>query len=480
MSNDNDREYPLGFDDNAPLDDEDGGYYGGSAGVGPALDEDDFAGSASPFDEDTFAPAGVSSGAGFGAEGNGARRQRPREVLFEDEPAPRARAGADAPREPNGNGNGDGASETTTVRPRRPARQAAPPRNDGSCLIMGPTKVGKTTLLAALNRACHLPARDDLKLEFVAEGNTSAVLTRKAVEIVRDLKPGPDATSREQVDETEYPFMIHATTVSDGVLRRPRRTSVRMVVSDGPGKAFFPEDVEMENDHDYIRWRTKLVRDGRSAGSMILCVDSTDPSADLLEAHLGTMIYDMSELETFEEREPFESRLHRWVRRRPSLPYRPYQRRCLSVDRFLLLLTKVDLLCAGARTYGGPMNPLRAALMLDPVEQARQLLGVHLLNTIQDALRPGAAFAVGVTSAWGFHPVSKEPFAHPDGRPKGVDGERGKEVLPYWTPFGVRDAIYFIATGECRGTVRRVTSEHTVLRDDLDPLEVQFLNRSGI
>lgn len=400
--------------------------------------------------------------------GRGGRRG---ENLYEDEPTrrppPRAQRQPPRPSAPRA-----AADDETTAAPRR---ERTPPERDGNCLIIGPSQVGKTTLLAALQRACHLPGQDDYKLEFVAEGNTSSRLTRKIVDIITELKAGPNATGPESLEqrETDYPFMIHATTQGGGVMRRPERTSVRVVAHDGPGGAFFPRGGEAHSP-EYERWRSRLAEDGRTAGSMILCVDSTEPEANLLEAYLGELIYDMSNLDTINEKEPLEQRLYRWVRKRPARPYRPYKRRCLNVKRFLLLLTKIDLLCAGMGSYDKSLKPARFAGMIDPIEQSRQLLGEHLLNKIRDALHPRASFAVGITSAWGFHPVSGEPFAGPDGRPGAAEGERGVEVLPYWRPFGVRDAIFYIATGKCRGTVSEVGPQHLGVRDDLEPLEVEF------
>lgn len=395
------------------------------------------------------------------------------ETLYGNEPRQPPRAPRPTPPQPPPRADAD---DETTAAPRRASTAGA---GEGNCLIIGPSKVGKTTLLAALQRACHLPGRDNLKLEFVAEGNTSSRLTRKIVDIITDLRAGPDATAGENIEEreTDYPFRIHATTPGGTIIRRPQRTSVRMVVHDGPGGAFFPRGGEAGPDARgtiYRQWRKRLAADGRVARSMILCVDSTDPEANLLEAYLGELIYDMSNLETIPEPEPFEQRLYRWVRRRPARPYRPYQRRCLNVDRFLLLLTKIDLLCAGVGGHDKSFKPAKFAKLIDPVEQSRQLLGEHLLNKIRDALKPSASFAVGITSAWGFHPVSGQPFAGPDGRPGAAQSEEGVEILPYWRPFGVRDAIFYIATGECRGTVSRVMPQHLNVREDVEPLEVEL------
>ena len=143
---------------------------------------------------------------------------------------------------------------------------------------------------------------------------------------------------------------------------------------------------------------------------------------------------------------------------------------CLNVDRFLLLLTQVDKLCH--QLPQGIDRTVRFAEMIDPVEQARELLGVPVLKTIQNSLKPRAQFAVGVISAMGFHPRTGDPFADVDGTPLNLDSESGEDILRRWTPFGIRDAIYFLATGKCRGRVKELHPSD--LRAGLEPLEFSY------
>lgn len=369
---------------------------------------------------------------------------------------------------------GERASAPPPPRPREETAgadedAAAPSRPKDSCVIMGPSQVGKTMLLAAIQRACHQPGLDDFKLRFVAEGNTGSRLAKVAVDIIKQRKAsGPMATGNEKKEEAEYPFWIHATAPKSRLGVQPKTHSIHMVVNDGPGGALFPaENLALSGDIE--AWQKGLVRDGMEAGSLILCVDSTRPNADLLESYLPDVIGRMSKLSTQRERVPFGERAIGWIRRRPVSASRTYDGRWLKADRFLLLLTKVDLLCRNVDQFDPSFTPERVARLIDPVEQARSLLGVHLLNTIHDALKAEAKFAIGVTSAWGFSPISEEPFAGFDGRPGAAPGETGDDILPDWTPFGIRDAIYFIATGECRGTVRLVHPDDLGVRVPGDP-----------
>lgn len=380
-------------------------------------------------------------------------------------------AGGEAPTTPaDGRPPRTGRGRTPRVEePEAEEGAESSPGSKNSCVIMGPTQVGKTMLLAAIQRACHQPGLDDFKLRFVAEGNTGSRLAKIAVKIIKQRQAQqPEATGSEGKEEAEYPFWIHASSTKSRLGLQPKTHSVNMVVNDGPGGALFPaENLPLSGDIE--EWQKKLVRDGREASALVLCVDSMRPRADLLESYLPDVIGKMSKLDRQTERVPFAERALGWIRWRPVSPSRSYDGRWLKADRFLLLLTKIDLLCQNVDRFDPSFTPEGIARLINPVEQARGLLGVHLLNTIHAALKSEAKFAIGVTSAWGFSPVSKEPFAGPDGLPGAAPGETGEDLLPDWTPFGIRDAMYFIATGECRGTVRLVHPDDLSVRVPGDP-----------
>jgi hypothetical protein len=342
-------------------------------------------------------------------------------------------------------------------------RRVERPKN--SCVIMGPSQAGKTMLLAAMQRACHQPGLDDYNLRFVAEGNTGSALAKIAVEIIKQRQSHqPRATGDETPkEEAEYPFWLYATVPPSGLRPGPTTRSVHMVVNDGPGGALFPAE-NMALSDPIEKWQARLVEDGQEAGSLILCVDATRPRADILESYLPDVIAKMSVDDKQQERVPLRHRALGWIMRQPLEAFTEYDGRWLKADKFLLLLTKVDLICQNIDRVDPSLTPEQVAYVLNPIEQARSLLGVHLLNTIHDALKKDAKFAIGITSAWGFSPISKEPFAGPDGKPGAAPGETGEDILPDWTPFGIRDAMYFIATGEAKGSVRLVRPQDLGVR----------------
>jgi len=108
---------------------------------------------------------------------------------------------------------------------------------------------------------------------------------------------------------------------------------------------------------------------------------------------------------------------------------------------------------------------------MEPVALAVQLLTPHLLGTLLDSLKPNAQLAVGICSSYGFIPQTGGTFADVTGKPNVVSEGQGEAVLRRWTPFGIREAIYFIATGKSRGSVKRITE------DDLKPKKLIALEQ---
>jgi hypothetical protein len=348
--------------------------------------------------------------------------------------------------------NGNARSETarpSSVRPpprppRRPrvTQQPSADRSD-PCVMIGPTRSGKTTLLLAFGSACTLSYGDGLKLEFVPEENT-ALKMKETIDRITGRRGGPQATEGKP---GEYPFWIHVSEKPKNFWEVPLDRDLYMMMGDAGGGFSFPED---ELTGPAIDFRDELMQMARNAGSLVFCVDVTKPRASVLERELPVLLSRITTPVDVRVPVPWQQRLRDKLLRQRTPEVRIRRMRRLNVSRFLLLLTQVDKLCHKLD------KPAWFASTIDPVEQVRELLGLPLLNSIQSALKPGTSFAAGICSAWGFHPVTGRPFADQNGKPINLAAETGEEILRRWTPFGIRDAIYFIATGKCRGTVKQV------------------------
>ncbi|HKR13073.1 MAG TPA: hypothetical protein VJT15_13520 [Pyrinomonadaceae bacterium] len=329
-----------------------------------------------------------------------------------------------------------------------------------SCVMLGPARSGKTTLLTAIKRACDQPANDGLNLEFIP-GEETARKIKNAINQIANRQQGHQATA----DVKEFPFEVHLSAKAPHLWSPPVEEDLYVVMSDGGGGFLLPSDDKIDKT-----FRPKLIETARTARSLILCVDISNPASTTLEKELAICFAEMSKLTPTWSTVHWTAKFWAWLRRKPVPQPRKRMRSCLNVDRFLLLLTQVDKLCH--QLPQGIDRTVRFAEMIDPVEQARELLGVPVLKTIQNSLKPSAQFAVGVISAMGFHPRTGDPFADVDGTPLNLDSESGEDILRRWTPFGIRDAIYFLATGKCRGRVKQLHPSD--LRAGLEPLEFSY------
>ena len=334
-----------------------------------------------------------------------------------------------------------------------------------SCVMLGPVKSGKTTLLTAIKRACDQPADDGLNLEFIP-GVETAKKIKTAVDQIAERKTGHESTTNVGT----FPFEVHVTAKAPHFWSAPLEEDLYVVMSDGGGGFLLPAQETYSNDKTITGFRSALVATARTAKSLILCVDISNSASTTLEKELAISFAEMSKPTPTWSTVHWTAKLWSWIRRKPVPQPRKRMKSCLNVERFLLLLTQVDKLCH--QLPEGIDRTVRFAEMIDPVEQARELLGVPVLKTIQNSLKPGAQFAVGVISAMGFHPRTGDPFADVDGTALNLDSESGEDILRRWTPFGIRDAIYFLATGKCRGRVKELHPAH--LRGGPEPLEFTY------
>ncbi len=391
------------------------------------------------------------------------------------EPSQDNRGGsAPPPRGPNTNWRPDVPSD-----PTGPLNQAAPmpvTAAQDPCTIIGAPDSGKTSLLFAIERACNLPGADRMNLRFMPEGEATVELLRKPVSLITEEDDQMQATAATR----DYKFWVYVTAPSQYLLDGRVEESLEMVVRDGPGGAIFPRNVNLRRDRGNLsavdranlneieEWQSSLIPHSRVARALIFCVDATNPHLDLLEAYLQDFFSRISDVKTIEPaRDSWPIRLANRLRGRQETGTGMH-RRVLRVNRFLLLLTKVDQLCAHCD------DPWAIAQMLDPVEQAYGLLGPAMLNRIYNALDvdEGAKFAVGVASAWGFDWESREPLANAEGKARTIGNETPGYILRRWRPFGVREALYFIATGRAEGTVKLVTPESIWIRERRDEIDV--------
>jgi hypothetical protein len=414
------------------------------------------------------------------------------------EPRPRPAPPRPPPQPPPTPTPGAVRAEAGGTRDRRPLDE-----DEIRCVIMGASQAGKTTLLGAVAQACSLPRRDpeDYHLKFLVGERGTGTFVRRAYQDMLLGAPG-DATH----DVQRYRFAARVT--------RPRTfwrpadpTEATLTINDGPGGALFPDavDAHTEDRGGLTQWEESMIEDAVSASCLVLCVDCSVPDTDLVLSQLADRLRDFSSRAAPTTAEPvtetWGQRLYRRLERIHGAhrPRRRVAERWLNADRFLLLLTKVDVLAervaaAHDRASGVPVGttpPSAVAAAIDPVHQACELLGEVFLQQILGALRPGAELAVGLTSARGFDAETGRPFrARPappwtDDDPEALDEDPASDAaespayLKDWAPVGLRDAVIFMVRGEARGAVRTVDEGALLpgLRRGLCATDVQIAHR---
>lgn len=350
----------------------------------------------------------------------------------------------------------------------RPLRALLEPRNDG--VLLGPAGAGKTSLLASLARACEA-VTVDLELDLVPGG----ALARLIGGLARGL-----------AGETPLPSTAEAATYDlqlklEGQAFAPLPAGERqfeITVQDTPGLAVF----------DAVRdWGAapggvaQILDEACSANWLVLCVDATNPQPCLWQAAVPQLVARLA------------SKTNRLIRRGSAnrtnragdYPEFVAQERKLPQQRVLVLLTKIDRVCTEALRLleGSPTvrqdRRLRElshlggeglARRLDPLRMVDDALGGGALRALQAALPQGGQIAVGMSSALGFPPAAADDVARVRRLPEPTG------PLLSWRPFGLREALTFLATGQC---LYPITAVQTVSGLTSPSGQVLFLTSDG-
>jgi hypothetical protein len=310
------------------------------------------------------------------------------------------------------------------------ARLVAEPRND--CLFLGPSGAGKTALLSSLGQACAMAGSQGLAL---LPHEDLAALTGEA-EAYRHGAGNWKPTGAT----TTYGFQLRAGA-----------DEFFLNVQDGPGGLLFP--------FSPARWDAlpEPEKSAYDAACLVLCIDSTDPRPDLWRTSLPQLLARFAK--------PSGSLIPRLTAPPPArgadFPHLLTPSWQLPYHRVLVSLTRIDAIVqealqgytAGYRQARGRMPPppsaTELALQIDSFRLLDDQVGA-ILGQVH-AAAPTADLAVGLTSAWG------------------LPGSGGG-----WSPFGVREALLFLATGECREPVVRYAPNAVEENDASSWIELPF------
>jgi hypothetical protein len=362
----------------------------------------------------------------------------------------------------------------------RATRRAPPPPPDAAeaglhrCVIMGPSKVGKTAFLASIVQACHQPPRypGDHVLSVVehpaaAEPNDHRLKVQPVHELMRQAHEVLALRVPDLLDTAganRIALSVGVRRASRGPLDRGLSAELAISVIDGQGSYLFPRADEAYNAEaggraDGMDWAEQLmIREAKAASLVVLCLDASDRRMVNSLSRMTEVLGHLSEDQIVDEPRPTPLApwhlMKRWLE--PADARGP--RRRMHATRVLVVLTKADRLVQRGLAGASPgVSALEIASMLDPLEQASWLVGRSAMVQIRNTMRHQAQLGICLTSAWGFCERTGAPYIDAQRAP-GHAARRSTEegrVLD-WRPFGVRDALVFLATGECVGGCREV------------------------
>jgi len=155
----------------------------------------------------------------------------------------------------------------------------------------------------------------------------------------------------------------------------------------------------------------------------------------------------------------------------PLLQRQKKRQNYIEAMRVVILLNKVDQVCDKFYRQIVERNPeLKAnrhfspnsiANDMDPMAMAVECLGYEAMKMIRDAMRPDAELVVGLTSTWGFKSDGR-PLVDHKGQPTfNTELDRGSEneFIAQWRPFGIREALLYLATGKTDTMLQVVTQK---------------------
>ena len=285
-------------------------------------------------------------------------------------------------------------------------------------MILGPSKVGKTALVASLSHASNIESIFNGRDVDVAGGNPQTLqLFSKALDVVQsgDLQlQGTQSTThyefRLTLPSPPNDFMSRFVSAFTGV---PRKTG-HFHFLDSPGGAVFESELinsrQTATRSPYFR---EIAKQMLESNGLILCVDANDILSKRKDFIKDFFFHSINTLLT----NGFQSIL-------------PFKRVCVT-------LTKADL---WAQNSGHDHDAQAFIEASDPVAQALDIIGKRAFNSLKTFMIEDSQFGFAFSSVYGFK-----------------NGGLNTELLTSkseatghaedWRPFQVLDPFAFLTTG---------------------------------
>lgn len=284
----------------------------------------------------------------------------------------------------------------------------------GKFLIIGPSRAGKTALVATMDHAVSDPEthHEDLQVRLYAPNEHMSNLSEMTRGTVRAGRLPVSSTIK--LETFSFTFEVRSRMLPLSFL--PAKTSTaQFTLWDGPGGSLFPTPEEQGIGFDetgHKQFRQELVAELMTAEGIVLCLDATDKSRSLVMFESLPTIFAATGL------------------------------RELPAKRVCICLTKVDAM------FGDMGTKARATA---ESEEAHTHCVKLLPRTNFGVLRnycPGAQFAFGWTSVYGFLSSGEPNYDKVEDKlARRYDPEKDDKAMDEWRPFRVLDPFVWLASG---------------------------------
>lgn len=276
-------------------------------------------------------------------------------------------------------------------------------------VIIGPSKAGKTMLLATLNHAILSRTSNENGFKIVRMQNLNDNM-EKLQNSFHTVVSGRYAVANASI--VEYSFELFTQRKVFGVFTSSKTT--KFLAVDGPGGALFPIDGHDDNASESImtEYRKKIISLLSDADGILICIDSTDeqPIHSIFK-HLPELLRQAADMNANNR---------------------------LKLEKICLCLTKADMFFSdcGANARHTMKDKI------PPDSYITNLMTRQAFNAIKNTISPKAVIAFGWSSIFGFQ----------------SDGSVNEEFLEQnqisisdyndWVPYGVMDPFLFLSTNE--------------------------------
>ena len=297
--------------------------------------------------------------------------------------------------------------------------------SDQTTLILGPSNVGKTALIASFFYSAGVFAKRGVSVQIQAENDTTRMVQQNTLSFVR--------TGRLPFQGTysimKYDFLFSVAKERRGVSRLWGQTNVqrnRFRFFDSPGGAIFSVEGE---DIDYAvqgEHRKKLISELQEAQGLILCVDASEQNQKENAGHMSGQLYvSLNDIFSLTPKE-----------------YRKGQLPALGIQKIYICINKCDLWAVQEGYQGDAQEQVED---LEPLSFAYRLLGKGFFNTISTFFAPKTQIAFGFSSSFGFLEGGPNAMLMEG---VGMGQEMRREHLEAWSPYQVLDPFVFLTTGK--------------------------------